>query len=259
MRLRVSQDNRFGYGATSSSTGGPHDGSEYLRITGSNMGLVAWITGKIGGPERYGAAMGRCAPEHGNALGDSIFRSVGMGPQMASTQIFGTPAQMNAARFEPCFPGVSFPAPNSLTIYQRLLRWNLQTAMISFVLVAHSKIAANHMRAQNASKFLKGFQASLLVSSVESGFFAGMRAAQDEVSSYMHAVGPETTATLLNFDCPASGDLLEVFILRAVAQSTAKSPYGFVRTGPSGFDLGAVSFLRGGMQSIAETTDLYQW
>jgi hypothetical protein len=223
------------------------------------MGITSWITGKIGGPERYGAAMGRCAWEHGNALGDSLFRTAGMGPQMASTQIFGTPAQMNAARFEPCFPGVSFPAPNSLTIYQRLLRWNLQSSMISFVLVAHSKIAANHMRAHNASKFLGGFQASLLATSVEYGFFADIRAAQNEVSSYLRAVGPVSTVNLLNFDCPASGDLLEVFILRAVSESTAISPYGFVRTGPSGFDLGAVSLLRGITQSIAETTDLYKW
>ena len=228
-------------------------------IMGSDMGWVAWLSGKIGGPQRYGAAMGDCAWEHGDALGDLIFRTTGTGPQMASAQIFGTPAQMVAAKFEPCFPGVSFPTANSLTIYQRLLHLNLKSAMISFVLLAHSKVAANFMRPENACKFLDGFQPSLLVSAVESGLFADLRVAQYEVSSYLPAGSPVTTATLMDFDCPASGDLLELFILRAVAQSTAKSPYGFVRTGPSGFDLGAVSFLRGIMQSIAETTDRYQW
>jgi hypothetical protein len=223
------------------------------------MGFASWITGKIGGPERYGAAMGRCAREHGYALGDSIFRTAGTGPQMASAQIFDTPAQLGAAGFEPCFPAASFPAPNSLTIYQRLLRWNLQSSMISFVLVAHSKLAANLMRAQNASKFLDGFHTSLLASSVACGHFTDFRAARKEVSSYLDAVGPVTTVNLLNLDCPASGDLLEVFILRAVSESTALSPYGFVRTGPSGFDLGAVSLLRRIMQSIAETTDWYKW
>jgi len=223
------------------------------------MGLMAWVTGKIGGPERYGAVRGRHATEHGYSLGETIFLTTGVGPSMGAAQIFGTSAQMSAAGFVPCFPGVSPPGPDSLTIYQRLLCLNLVSAMITFALLAHSNVAANLMRPGNACKYLEGVQASLLVSSVERGLFANIRAAHREVSSYINTVSSDATVKLLDFRRPGSGDLLELFILRAVAETTAKSQYGFVQSGPSGFDLKAVSLLRGIKQSVAETADLYKW
>ena len=61
---------------------------------------------------------------------------------------------------------------------------------------------------------------------------------------------------LLDLERPAFGDLLEVFILRAVAESTALSQYGFLRTGPSGFGLKAVLLVQGILKSIAETTNV---
>ena len=142
---------------------------------------------------------------------------------------------------------------------EQLLFRSLQVAMVSFAFIVSSNGALQNMRRENTSKFRNGLGPSLLKSAVGCGLFDKTEAAQSEVLSYANSVSSTVTSTVLNMERPASGDLLEDFILKAVAGSRAKLRYGFIRTGSTGFDLVAVPLVQETLRAIADATLQYKW
>ena len=147
----------------------------------------------------------------------------------------------------------------SLTNEEHLLFKSLQTAMVSFAFIVNSNGALQNMRRENTSKFRNGLGPSLLNSMVECGLFDKIEAARREVLQYANLAASAATSTVLNMEKPASGDLLEHFIMMAVAVSGVKLRYGFIRTGLTGFDLVALPLVEETIKSIAGATRQYKW
>jgi hypothetical protein len=91
---------------------------------------------------------------------------------------------------------------------------------------------------------------------VDCGLFEEIGTAEREVLSYINSIDSAGITAVLNMESPASGDLLQHFILRAVAGSGAKLRYGFVRTA---FDFGVVPLVEETLRSIAGATLKYRW
>ena len=223
------------------------------------MGLKDWLAGKVAGPQSYGDVMGRQAREGGSALANVVFISHGARSTGGRTTIFDTPAEMEAAGYKPRFTEIVEIDLHSLTKDEQLLLRNLQTAMISFAFIVNSNAALQYMRRENTSKFRNGLGPSLLRSMVECRLFDRIETAQTEVLSYANAVNSASGSTVLNLDRPASGDVLEQFIVRAVAFSGSRLQYGFTRTGLTGFDLVAVPLVQETLKSIYGAATQYKW
>lgn len=223
------------------------------------MGLKDWIAGKVAGPQSYGDVMGRQAREGGFALANMVFMSHGTGSNGGPTVIFDRSADMKAAGFAPRFQEITEIDLPSLTLEEQLLFRNLQTAMISFAYMVNSNGAKLYMRRDNFSKFNKGLVPSLSQSMVHCGLFGSIEAAQTAVMPYLSSFDATKLSMILNTEKPASSDLLEHFIVRAVGLCQAKSRYGFARTGLTGFDVIAVPLVEETLKSILTATQQYNW
>jgi len=204
------------------------------------MGLKDWLAGKAAGPHVYGNTMGPQAREAGSALANVVFMSHGIESDGGPTTIFDTAADMEAAGFSPRFQEIIEIDLPSLTLEEQLLFGRLQTAMISFAYMVNSNGANQYMRPDNSSKFRKGLVPSLLGSMVHCGMFNDADTAQTALMPYLASSDAAQLRVVLNMEKPASSDLLEHFIVKAVTVSAAKSRYGFTRTGLTGFDVVAV-------------------
>lgn len=223
------------------------------------MGLKDWLAGNVAGPQSYGDAMGRNAREGGgSALANVVFMSHGARPNAGPTTIFDTAADMETAGFKPRFTAITEIDLGSLTKDEQFLFRSLQTAMIPFAFIVNSNAALQYMRRNNTSKFRNGLGASLLRLMVDCHLFDRIETAQVEVLSYANSV-PASAFTVLNKERPASGDLLEQFIVRAVTVSGARLQYGFTRTGLIGFDVLAVPLVLETLKSILGATMRYKW
>lgn len=223
------------------------------------MGLKDWLAGKVAGPQRYGDVMGRQAREGGSALANVVFISHGVRPIGGQTTIFDTPAEMEAAGYKPRFTEIVAIDSGSLTKNEQLLFRSLQTAMISFAFIVNSNAALQYMRRENTPKFRNGLVPSLLRSMVECRLFDKIETAQAGVLFYANTVNSASASIVLNVDRPASGDILEQFILRAVAVSGSRLQYGFTRTGLTGFDIVAVPLAQETLKSIYGAATQYKW
>jgi hypothetical protein len=223
------------------------------------MGLKDWWAGNVAGPKSYGDFMGRQAREGGASLANLVFISHGARLTGGPTTIFDTQAEMEAAGYRARFSEIVEIDFASLTKDEQLLFRSLQTAMISFAFIMNSNAALQNMRRENTSKFRSGLGPSLLRSMVKCGLFDRLESAQTEVLSYANAVDSTSTATVLNMDRPASGDILEQFIVRAVAISGSKPHYSFTRTGLTGFDLIALPLAQETVKAIYEAATKYGW
>lgn len=175
--------------------------------------------------------MGRQARENGSALANVVFIGHGKRPNGGPPIIFDTAADMEAAGFKPRFEAIVKIELDSLTEDERLLFKSLQTSMISYTFIVNSNGALQNMRRDNTSKFHNALGPSLLQSMVDCGLFAKIEAAQAALLSYIKSIDSASTATVFNLEKPASGDLLEHFIVRAVEVAGATFRYGFTRTG----------------------------
>lgn len=223
------------------------------------MGLKGWFAGEVAGPQSYGDVLGRHAREGGSTLANVVFMSHGTGPNAGPTIIFDTADEMETSGFKRRFAAITEIDLASLTKDEQILFKSLQTAMISFAFIVNSNGALQNMRRDNTSKFRNGLGPSLLRSMVDCGLFDRFETAQAEVLAYANSVNPPSTSTVLNMERPASGDLLEAFIVRAVAVSGAKNRYGFNRTGSTGFDVVAVPLVEETLKSISGATLQYKW
>ena len=223
------------------------------------MSLKDWLAGKVAGPQNYGDVMGRQARESGSALANVVFISHGVRPTGGRTTIFDTSAEMEAAGYKPRFTEIVEINFGLLTKDEQLLFRSLQTAMISFAFIMTSNAALQYMRRENTSKFRNGLGPSVLRSMVECHLFDRIETAQTEVLGYANAVDSESASTVLNMNRPASGDVLEQFMVRAVAVSGSTLQYGFTRTGLTGFDLIAVPLAQETVKSIHGAATQYKW
>jgi hypothetical protein len=223
------------------------------------MGLKDWMAGKVAGPQSYGEVMGRQAREGGVALANVVFISHGAQSTGDRTTIFDTRSEMEAAGYKPRFKEIVEVNFGTLTKDEQLLFRSLQTAMISFAFIVNSNAALQYMQRENTSKFRNGLGPSLLRSMVEYHLFDRIETAQTEVLSYANSVSSTSASSVLNMDRPASGDILEQFIERAVAVSGSTLQYGFTRTGLTGFDLVAVPLARETVKSIYGAATQYKW
>lgn len=132
-------------------------------------------------------------------------------------------------------------------------------AMVSFSFIVNSNAALKNMRRENSSKFRNGLGPSLLNSMVGSGLFEKVDTARSELLSYAKGASTSQATTVLNVQRPGSGDLLEDFIMKAVAGNAANLSYGFIRTGPTGFDVVAVPLVEETLKSIGEAILHYEW
>jgi hypothetical protein len=225
----------------------------------TDMGLKDWLAGNVFGPKSYGEAMGRQARENGSALANMVFLSHGTHPNGGKFIIFDTVVEMEKAEFTPRFKAIAEIDMDSLTTDEQLLFRSLQTAMIAFAFIVNSNAALQYMRRDNTSKFRNGLGPSLLRAMVDCHLFDRIEAAQAEILSYAESVDSATASTVLNFEKPASEDILEQFIERAVAASGASPQYGFARTGSTGFDVVAVPFVKETLKAIYGATTQYKW
>lgn len=223
------------------------------------MGLKDWWAGNVAGPKTYGYCMGRQAREGGSALANVVFISHGARLTGGPPTIFDTQAEMEAAGYRPRFSEIVAIDLGSLTKDEQLLYRSLQTVMISFAFIVNSNAALQYMRRENTSKFRSGLGPSLLRSMVECGLFDRIETAQTEVLSYASLVNSASASTVLNLDKPGSGDVLEQFIVRAVAASGSTLHYGFTRTGLTGFDLIALPLAQGIVKAIHGAVTKYSW
>ena len=76
---------------------------------------------------------------------------------------------------------------------------------------------------------------------------------------YLSSSDTSQIRIILNMEKPASSDLLEHYIVRAVDFCQTKLRYGFARTGLTGFDVIAVSFVEEILKSISGATRQYNW
>ena len=221
------------------------------------MGLKD-LLGRMAGSQSYGSAMGRQAWEGGSALANMVFMSHGTGPK-AQTAIFDTAEEMRAVGFNPRYAEITRIELSTLSPEEQLLFRSLQIAMVSFAFIASSNGALQNMRRDNTSKFRHGLGPSVLSSMVDSGLCDRTETAQAELLSYANAVSSAGASTVLNLEKPGAGDLLEHFILRAVAASQLASGYAFARSGPTGFDVAAIPVVQETIKSIAAATFHYKW
>ncbi|HXQ20495.1 MAG TPA: hypothetical protein VN812_02390, partial [Candidatus Acidoferrales bacterium] len=185
--------------------------------------------------------------------------SHGTRPNGGSVAVFDTAADMEAAGFKPRFDEIAEIDLASLTVDEQRVLTSLQMAMISFAFIVNSNAALQYMRRDNTSKFRNGLGPSLLRSMVDCGLVADEEAAKDALMSYVQTVDANSASTILNIERPASGDLLERFIEEAVRRSQAKSAYGFIRTGLTGFDVVAIPLVQETLKSIFGATRHYKW
>jgi hypothetical protein len=225
----------------------------------SNMGLKDWLFRNVVGPQRYGEIMGREAREGGSALANVVFISHAACVAKGQNTIFDTPIEMEAIGYKCRFTEIVEIDFGSLTNDELLLLRSLQTAMISFAFIVYSNAALQYMRRENTTMFRKGLWPSLLTSMVKFRLFDRVETAQTEVLSYVNTVDSASVLTVLNVDRPASGDVLEQFIVRAAMVSGLKLHYGFTRTGLTGFDLVAVPMVQETLKSILGATTRYKW
>jgi hypothetical protein len=225
----------------------------------ASMGLKDWLAGKVAGPQSYGDVMGRQAREGGSALANVVFISHGAQPTGGPTTIFDTQAEMKAAGYKPRFSEIVEIDLDLLTKDEQSLFRSLQTAMISFAFIVNSNVALQYMRRENTSRFRNGLGPSLLRSMVECGLFDRIETAQSEVLSYANLVDSTSASTVLNMDKPAAGDVLEQFIVRAVAVSGSTLHYAFTRTGLTGFDLMALPLAQETVKAIYGAATKYGW
>lgn len=225
----------------------------------SIMGLKDWIAGKLAGPQTYGEVMGRHAREHGSALANTVFLGHGTRPNDGPPVIFESSTEMERAGFKPRFSELTKITSSLLSKDEQLLFRSLQTAMISFAFIINSNGALQNMRRENTSKFRHGLGPSLLNSMVECGLFEKFETAQREVLDYANSVGTAASSTVLNLEKPGSGDILEHFIMRAVAISGTKLRYAFTRSGLTGFDLVAVPLAEETLKAIVAATLQFKW
>lgn len=221
--------------------------------------LKDWLAGNVFGPESYGYALGSHAREGGSALANAVFMSHGTAPVGGPTIIFDTKAGMKAAGFTPRYEEIAEIDLASLTEDEQFLLMSLQIAMVSFAFIVNSNGALQYMRRDNTSKFRNGLGCSLLPSMVDCGLFDNLEAARVAVISYAETVSSAQTSMILNMEKPASEDLLEYFIIRAVHLSQANKRYGFARTGLTGFDVVAFPLVQETLKSILGATQQYKW
>jgi hypothetical protein len=223
------------------------------------MGFKDWLAGNVAGPKGYGAVLGRHAREGGSALANAIFMSHGVARDSGPSLIFGTTRDMKLLGFKPKFAEITELDLGSLHKEEQLLLKSLHIAMVSFAFVVNSNGAVQYMRRENASKFCHGLGPALLKSAVDCGMFDTTDTARTEVWSYASSVSPNSASTILNLERPGSADVLESFILRAVAALGARLRYAFVRTGSTGFDILAVPLVEETLKSIGAATQQYRW
>ena len=89
--------------------------------------------------------------------------------------------------------------------------------------------------------------------------FSSVETAQTGVMPYLSSSDAAQRCVVLNMEKPASSDLLEHFVVRAVTVSGAKPRYGFTRTGLTGFDVVAVPLVQETLKSIYGAATQYQW
>jgi len=75
--------------------------------------------------------------------------------------------------------------------------------------------------------------------------------------SYIESMGQ--FSMVLNKSKPASGDLLEHFLIRGVEASQPSRQYGFVRAGFTGFDSIAVTIVEQTLVAIVSATQKFKW
>lgn len=223
------------------------------------MGIKDWLVRNIAGPQRYGEIVGREAREAGSGLADAVFISHGSRVTESRTTIFDSPIEMEAAGYKRRFTEIVEIDFGSLTKDEVLLLRSLHAAMISFAFIIYSNAALQYMRRENTTMFRKGLWPSLLASMVKFRLFDRPETAQTEALSYVNMVDVASILNVLNMDRPASGDVLERFMVRAVEVSGSKLHYGFTRTGSTGFDLVAVPLVQEALKSISEAATRYKW
>lgn len=223
------------------------------------MGLKSWLAGSVSGPQGYGTACGPRAREGGSALANLLFISHGRGDAGKPPSIFDAAQDMEAAGLHPRFSAIVPIKVSSLDQDERLLLRSLQIGMIAYAFLVNSNAALQYMRRDNTSKFRHGLGPAVINSMVECGLFDSTELAQGALLSYMDSVGAASARTVFNRQKPASGDLLEYFIARSVRVSDCSYSYGFVRTGPTGFDVAAVPLVEETLRAILEATDQYKW
>lgn len=203
--------------------------------------------------------MGRQASEGGSALANAVFLSHGTKPRGGPPAIFESLSEMEEAGFTARY-GESLRADLALlTADERLVFKGLSVAMISYVFVASSYKALKTMRRDNTSKFRNGLGPSLLQSTVDCGLFSGIEPARSALLSYTDLADSSSVPVLFNMEKPASGDLLEDFILKSIERSGAKARYGVARTGITGFDIVAVPLMEGVSKAITDAVQQYHW
>jgi hypothetical protein len=223
------------------------------------MGLKDWLVKTVVGPQRYGEVMGREAREGGSDLANAVFISHGVHFAKGQNAVLDTPIEMEAMGYKRRFTEIVEIDFALLTNDEQLLLGSLQTAMISFAFIVYSNAALQYMRRENTTMFRKGLWPSLLTSMIKFRLFDRIETAQTEALSYIHMVDSASVLTVLNVDRPASGDVLEQFIVRAAAVPGSKLHYAFARTGLTGFDLVAVPMVQETLESIRGAATRYKW
>ena len=193
------------------------------------------------------------------AFANAVFLSHGSGPQGGPATIFDTLPEMEAAGFKPRYEELSRLDLTSLTSDEQRFFKSLTAAMISYAFLVNSNGALQNMRRDNTSKFRNGLGPSLLQSTVDCGLFSDIEAARTALLSYIRLFESSSISTILNKEKPASGDLLEHFIIKSIEVSGARAQYGVVRTGITGFDTVAVPLVEEVLKSIVEAARQYGW
>lgn len=223
------------------------------------MGLRKWLAGNVAGPEGYGSFMGRQAREGGSALANAVFLSHGSRAGAGPTRIFDATSEMETAGFSARYEKFSKLDVTSLTADQQCLFRGVTTAMISYAFILNSNGALQIMRRDNTLKFRNGLGPSLLRSMVDCGLFGDIEAARTALIRYTKLADSTSITTILNMEKPASGDLLEHFIVQSVEPSGIAVQYGFIRTGITGFDIVAVPLVEEALRAIAVAAQQYGW
>jgi hypothetical protein len=223
------------------------------------MGLKNWLAGKVAGPYVYGKTIAPQAREGGTALANVVFMSHGTHPVGGPTSIFDSKEEMKAAGFTPRFAEITTIDLDIMTAEELSVFKSLQTAMISFAFILNSNGALQYMRRDNTSKFRNGFGPAFLKSMVDFHLYESIENARAATWSYIESFEGVHIQSVLNMDKPACKDLLEHSIFRAIEASEARLRYGFNRTGPTGFDIMAISLAKETLKSIARATKQYNW
>jgi len=238
------------------------------------MGLKDWLARNVSGPQGYGSAMGPHAREAGSALANAVFLSHGKRPGGGQATIFDTRDEMEAAGFQVRFATrAEMEAEEFQVRYEELPRLDIRSlteeeqqlfkcltvAIISYAFIVTSNAAFQNMRRDNTSKFRKGLGPSLLQSTVDCGLFDNTNAAQAALLFYVRLFESSSISRILNKEKPASGDLLEYYIIKSAELSGAKARFGVVRTGITGFDVVAVTLVEEFVKSIIGAARHYRW